>query len=454
MKRNAFRVLMMLVMLMVLCQGTALGAAEGELPTAEPAATVAPTVLPTAAPTPEPTAAPVLPEGLRLNVESLSVELQADQIESVPVAELELMGAGEDVAAEWLISSRTGSSADISLEQGQGSVRVYAVALGEGESEFEISVRCTAGMQTRELSAVLRVNVIQPQAHMPASIEGIDIIYNMAEGASLTIVPSNAGDFPEGTLWQLEARMHGLDIADEGNGAFSVSAADEGRYVALMSARSPEGEERMAYMMFVVSGQEGGNEPALNYDALDIVLDMDNPTGEAMFHVRPAESLGYVPASWRLEQVAGEGAAHLRMERKGNGVDLHAAPKESGEAAYLLRCRMPSLDAIVTIPVRVRVRRSDDGVTGITLRRDEYSMRLDEAITLSPYALPEGSACPKGTTWSASVQGEGKLALNVDAATGQTTIMASHTGSYNVRFSAQVSANRVYTAEVVLNVTE
>ena len=108
----------------------------------------------------------------------------------------------------------------------------------------------------------------------------------------------------------------------------------------------------------------------------------------------------------------------------------------------------------MTIPVRVRVRRSDDGVTGITLRRDEYSMRLDEAITLSPYALPEGSACPKGTTWSASVQGEGKLALNVDAATGQTTIMASHTGSYNVRFSAQVSANRVYTAEVVLNVTE
>ncbi|MGI6183350.1 MAG: hypothetical protein ACOYIH_04525 [Candidatus Fimadaptatus sp.] len=452
MKRNAFRVFMTLMILLMLMQSAPLGMAEGELPTAEPTAT--PVAEPTLTPTPEPTAEPVLPEGLRLNVESLSVELQADQTGSVPVAELELMGAGEDVAAEWLVSSRTGSSADIVLEQEQGRARVYAVALGEGESEFEISVRCTAGVQTRELSAVLRVNVTQPKEFVPAAIEGVDIIYNMAAGASLTIAPSNAGDFPEGTLWQLEARMRGLDISDEGEGAFSVSAAREGRYVALMSARSPEGEERMAYMMFVVSGQEGGNAPALNYEALDIVLDVDNPTGEAVFHVRPAESLGYVPAAWRIEQVAGEGAVRLRMERKGNGVDLHASPNVAGEAAYLLRCRMPSLDASVTIPVRVRVRHSDDGVTGITLRRDEYSMRLDEAITLSPYALPEGNSCPRGTAWSASAQGEGKLALNVDAATGQTTIMASHAGRYNVVFSAQVSANRVYTAEAVLIVTD
>lgn len=414
---------------------------------------------PTARPTHLPAEEPLTSlDDVSLNVDSLEIVMDFDKQQRVQVAELNVSGLSEGVSVDWYVSSYTGSAAEVELEMAEDgqSAHIYAQAREPGQSVYELICRCATESEYRELAAQLTVTVRDAAKSMPAKIEGIDLIYRIELGEKALIEPSNADRFPDGTQWSLTTRKAGLNIEHTGGG-FEVSAQSEGRYAALITATVPGGESRMAYIIFDVGGQAtiDESELSLNFDALNIALDVKGTTSEASYFIQLSDVLAYLPAEWTLQVTYECGAAQLRLETTATGATLYAAPVKAGVEQYELTCYIPSLERSVSIPVTICVRDSADGLTGIALKRAQYSLRLDEAITLSPYALPQGAEYPEGTVWTARQIGDGTgyLELSVDEKSGQTTALAFRPGIYTLEFSAQVSANRIYTTTVELIVS-
>ena len=453
--------------------GCALAEAASVAETAAPQPTATPAAPAESSATPEPEATPVATEApvptqlpaeearrkleqAELSLDSLSIELELGRAQRVLVTELDVLELAEDAQTDWYVSSYTGDAASVELEpiEGGRGVYVYARADAPGQSEFEITCRCALDGESCELTALLALTVREAAEEVPARIEGIELIYRAGVGDNVTIAPDNLADFPQGTQWTLTARKTGLDVSGSG-GTFEVSAQRAGRYVALLNAQTPAGASRMAYIVFEIGDSAADRELALNYERLDITLDMSGATNDATFFIQPADALAYLPAVWTLKPVDANGAARLEIEPLVSGAVLNALPLSEGMDQYSLSCSIPSLGRSVTIPVTVRVRDSADAVSGIALKRAQYSMSLDEAITLSPYLLPQGATCPEGTLWTAYQidAGADQLALSVNEANGQTTVLAYRPGVYTIEFAAQISANRIYTATVELTVT-
>lgn len=394
---------------------------------------------------------------LSLNVDGVSVELDPFNMGEIKVADLNVIGMDEGIAADWYISSHMGESVKLTLDDaGEGAgVYVYARALFEGKSSYEVTCRCTCGGVEREMTATINFSVLNESVFVPDRIEGIDIIYNMSVGSSVVIEASNVHNFPPNTKWSMTSHKAGLEIENEGN-AFAVSATRAGRYVAMMDAVTPTGVSRMAYIVFEVGEEDTEYESALNYSALDIVLDTQRATEKASFFVQPTDSLAYLPCKWTINDITQNDTAKVSLEPLISGVMLYALPIEEGESKYVLQCNIPSLSRCITIPVNIKVRGCHDDITGISFRNNSYALKLDEAITLSPCIQPAGGKMPDDVQWSAYQVSKNvsQLSLNVNEANGQTTILAFRPGTYTVEFAAKLSSNRVYTAQVNITISK
>lgn len=431
-------------------------------PTFEPSAE--PTLAPTQTAEVEPTPT-LLPEDeaqarledVALSMDSMAIELDISNAQRVRIAELDALGLSDGMSVDWYISSYTGDAVSVDLEPveyGQG-VYVYASANSIGQSEYEITCRFAIGSESRELSARLTVTVCGSTETVPAKFEGIELIYRLGIGETVKIEPTNASSFPQGTQWSLTSRKAGLAVENESS-SFAVSSQRAGRYIALMTAVTPEDESRMAYIMFDVGNETVQYELALNFTSIDITLDMHGANTDAAYFIQPSDALAYLPAEWTLTADGTTGSAQLRIEPMLSGAMLYASPVKAGVDQYTLTCYIPSLERSTSIPVSVKVRDNASGVTGIAFKKAQYSLRLDEAITLSPYVLPQGESCPEGTLWTAYQIGDSAshLSLSVNEQNGQTTVLAFRPGVYTIEFAAQVSANRIYTTTLELIVTK